>query len=345
MIGPNAAGVHTGGYSYDPAPGVSVLDGIRTQARRRGRGALRRGRAHHREPRGLEGLVGRRRDVAPDPAEDAARIAEAVAAAKGADVALLVVGENEAVCREGWSETAPRRSRQPRSAGPSGRDGEGRGRDRHAHGRAADQRPAALGGRGDRERARGARGLLSRTGDGHGRRRRALRRRRTPAASCRSPSRATSASSPPITTRSLRPSAASCSPTSRRSSRSATGSATRASATATCGSRPRRSPVGRGDRGLGRRHEHRRPGRRRGRAALRPRPRRVGHAPDPRAARLRARHARAGRDAHGPLPPGGGALAFYDREKKRVVEPGTFDVMVGGSSAQLKTAPLEVSAR
>ena len=36
------------------------------------------------------------------------------------------------------------------------------------------------------------------------------------------------------------------------------------------------------------------------------------------------------------------ALAFYDREKKRVVEPGTFDVMVGGSSVQVKTATLEV---
>jgi beta-glucosidase len=39
------------------------------------------------------------------------------------------------------------------------------------------------------------------------------------------------------------------------------------------------------------------------------------------------------------------ALAFYNREKARVVEPGTIDIMVGGSSVQLKTAELEVVAR
>jgi beta-glucosidase len=36
------------------------------------------------------------------------------------------------------------------------------------------------------------------------------------------------------------------------------------------------------------------------------------------------------------------SLAFYDRDMKRVVEPGMFDLMVGGSSAQLTTAQLEV---
>jgi len=39
------------------------------------------------------------------------------------------------------------------------------------------------------------------------------------------------------------------------------------------------------------------------------------------------------------------ALAFYDREKKLRVEPGEFDVMVGGSSVQVQTARLEVVAR
>lgn len=36
-------------------------------------------------------------------------------------------------------------------------------------------------------------------------------------------------------------------------------------------------------------------------------------------------------------------LAFYNREMKRVVEPGTFQIMVGGSSVELMSQPLEVS--
>ena len=35
-------------------------------------------------------------------------------------------------------------------------------------------------------------------------------------------------------------------------------------------------------------------------------------------------------------------LQFYNREMKRVVEPGTFQVMVGGSSVDLMNATLEV---
>ena len=40
----------------------------------------------------------------PDPAEDERLIAEAVETARKADVALLVIGENETVCREAWGE-------------------------------------------------------------------------------------------------------------------------------------------------------------------------------------------------------------------------------------------------
>ena len=103
VIGPNAAGVHTGGYSYDPAPGVSVLDGVK---RKLGAGVLVRYAEGARITEHPEGWKDWWNDdvVLPNPAEDAARIAEAVASAKGADVALLVVGENESVCREGWSE-------------------------------------------------------------------------------------------------------------------------------------------------------------------------------------------------------------------------------------------------
>jgi beta-glucosidase len=103
VIGPDAAGVHTGGYSYDPAPGVSVLDGIR---RKLGGAVEVRYAEGARITENPEGWKDWWDDdvVPPDPADDGARIAEAVAVARGADVALLVVGENEAVCREGWSE-------------------------------------------------------------------------------------------------------------------------------------------------------------------------------------------------------------------------------------------------
>jgi beta-glucosidase len=35
-------------------------------------------------------------------------------------------------------------------------------------------------------------------------------------------------------------------------------------------------------------------------------------------------------------------LAFYNREMKRVVDPGRFQIMVGGSSSDLINAELEV---
>jgi beta-glucosidase len=104
VIGPDAADLHVGGYSYDPAPGVSVLEGIRRKVGDTSRVLYAEGA---RITAGAQGWKAWWDDqvVAPDPAEDTPRIAEAVAIAKQADVALLVLGENEAVCREGWSRT------------------------------------------------------------------------------------------------------------------------------------------------------------------------------------------------------------------------------------------------
>ncbi len=103
VIGPDAAEVHTGGYSYDPAPGVSVLEGMKRKAGGIIRVRYAEGARITEHPQGWKDWWDDE-VVAPDPAEDARRIAEAVAVARDADVALLVVGENEAVCREGWSE-------------------------------------------------------------------------------------------------------------------------------------------------------------------------------------------------------------------------------------------------
>ena len=43
----------------------------------------------------------------PDPAKDAARIAEAVQVAKASDAVVLVLGGNEQTCREAWAPTHP----------------------------------------------------------------------------------------------------------------------------------------------------------------------------------------------------------------------------------------------
>ena len=44
------------------------------------------------------------------------------------------------------------------------------------------------------------------------------------------------------------------------------------------------------------------------------------------------------------MPLGPEELSFYDETMHRIVEPGTFEVMVGGSSADVKKARLEVVA-
>jgi beta-glucosidase len=103
VIGPNAADLHVGGYSYDPAPGVSVLDGVR---RKLGTSAQVLYAEGARITTGAQGWKAWWDDavVASPPAEDTPRIAEAVEAARKADAVLIVAGENEAVCREGWAK-------------------------------------------------------------------------------------------------------------------------------------------------------------------------------------------------------------------------------------------------
>lgn len=102
VIGPNAADLHLGGYSVDPGRGVSVLDGLR--ARLAGAAQVLHAEGC-RITEGVQGWQGWWNDavIPADPAEDDARIAEAVEIARQADAVLLVLGENEATCREGWS--------------------------------------------------------------------------------------------------------------------------------------------------------------------------------------------------------------------------------------------------
>jgi len=103
VIGPNAADVHLGGYSREPLHGVSILDGIRERVGPATKVVYAEG---SRITEGKQGWSGWERDGAklPDAESQARRLQEAVEAARGADVAVVVVGENENTNREAWSE-------------------------------------------------------------------------------------------------------------------------------------------------------------------------------------------------------------------------------------------------
>jgi beta-glucosidase len=102
VIGPNAARIHQGGYSVQAAGGVSVLDGIQQYLDGQVEVVYAEGCRITQDGGGWQSWW---RDAVqlPDPTEEAARLEVATAAAQSADIAILVLGENESVCREGWS--------------------------------------------------------------------------------------------------------------------------------------------------------------------------------------------------------------------------------------------------
>jgi beta-glucosidase len=92
VIGPDAAGVHLGGYSRPPGGGISLLEGIR---RRVGSSA------HVVYAEGCQITVGARGHVTlPNPKAQLQSIRAATAVARKADVAILVLGGNEETCHE-----------------------------------------------------------------------------------------------------------------------------------------------------------------------------------------------------------------------------------------------------
>lgn len=101
VIGPNAERVHLGGYSDNPGRGTSVLQGIKEKAGGDFKVVFAEGcRITESEANWYADKV-----VAADPALNAKRINDAVEVAKSADVALLVLGENESTTREAWAES------------------------------------------------------------------------------------------------------------------------------------------------------------------------------------------------------------------------------------------------
>ena len=104
VIGPNAADVHLGGYSRDPGYGVSILDGIRARVGNKATVHYAEGCKITNAPQGFRGWWTDNAELI-DPQTQTASIEAAVDVARKAQVAILVVGENESTNREAWSES------------------------------------------------------------------------------------------------------------------------------------------------------------------------------------------------------------------------------------------------
>ncbi|HTS34387.1 MAG TPA: glycoside hydrolase family 3 N-terminal domain-containing protein [Candidatus Solibacter sp.] len=103
VIGPNAEGLHLGGYSRMPAHSVSILQGIKDRVGSRADVVYAEGcKITDAKPDWHGWFID---DVhLVDPATQQASIKAAAEIARKADVAILVVGENESTNREAWSE-------------------------------------------------------------------------------------------------------------------------------------------------------------------------------------------------------------------------------------------------
>lgn len=102
VIGPNAAGIHLGGYTPPPNRGISVLEGIREFAS---------GKFNVLYAEGCKLTLNKEchwqvneNPVLNNPSDDRRLIAEALEVAKKSDAIVLVLGENELICREAWAD-------------------------------------------------------------------------------------------------------------------------------------------------------------------------------------------------------------------------------------------------
>jgi beta-glucosidase len=103
VIGPNADGLHLGGYSRSPIHGVTILQGIQERVGSNAKVVFAEGCRFTNKHQDWHGWFDDNVELI-DPATQADKIKEAVAAANSADVTVLVVGENESTNREAWSE-------------------------------------------------------------------------------------------------------------------------------------------------------------------------------------------------------------------------------------------------
>jgi beta-glucosidase len=103
VIGPNAAGLHLGGYSNQPGRGVSLLQGIKNKVGTSAEVLYAEGcKITESDPDWDADKV-----VLGDPALNAKRIGEAAKVAEKADVVILALGGNEQTSREAWAVNHP----------------------------------------------------------------------------------------------------------------------------------------------------------------------------------------------------------------------------------------------
>jgi beta-glucosidase len=102
VIGPNAADIHLGGYSAVPMQGVSILQGLQEFAE---------GKFTVLYAEGCKLSLNKEchwqvneNPILNNPENDRKLIKQAVKVAKQSDAVVLVLGENELICREAWSE-------------------------------------------------------------------------------------------------------------------------------------------------------------------------------------------------------------------------------------------------
>ncbi|RPH97206.1 MAG: beta-glucosidase, partial [Calditrichaeota bacterium] len=98
VIGPNAADIHLGGYNDEPRVGIDLLYGIQEFVGGKIKVEYAEG------CRITEGYASWFADevVQTDPVNNKKLIAEAVRVAQNVDVVILCVGDNEQTCREAW---------------------------------------------------------------------------------------------------------------------------------------------------------------------------------------------------------------------------------------------------
>ncbi len=103
VIGPNAAEIHLGGYSNQPGRGVSVLQGIKTKVGSSAEVLYALGcKITESNPDWDADKV-----VVGDPVLNAKRIEEAAKVAAAADLVILALGGNEQTSREAWAVNHP----------------------------------------------------------------------------------------------------------------------------------------------------------------------------------------------------------------------------------------------
>jgi beta-glucosidase len=100
IIGPNAAGVHLGGYSDNPGRGVGILEGVRNKVGEQIKVNYAEGCKITKEGGNWWGDSSQLNDAG----SDAKLMAEAVEVAKASDVVVLALGGNEDTNKEGWAD-------------------------------------------------------------------------------------------------------------------------------------------------------------------------------------------------------------------------------------------------